>query len=74
MKLSAEWLDRSGATDFCGDWKPFPEDAIVQFKGIDGTSKIAQSKDVDWGYREVMGQVTPDVVLQARRIDKPHKY
>ena len=52
------------------EWRPFPDNAVVQIKGISGDSKIGVVKDFWWGYEEELGSIGEDVIIKARRLDK----
>jgi hypothetical protein len=52
------------------NWDAFPSHAIVQVWNVHGESKIAQAKDLWWGYDEEMGGAGEGVITKARRLDR----
>jgi hypothetical protein len=51
-------------------WMPFPDHAIVQVWNVYGEGKIAQAKDLWWGYEQEMGRTGEGVITRVRRLDK----
>lgn len=64
----SEFLRRADAKMPFQDWNPFPPEAIVQVKNYNGDSKIAQAKDLWWGYTAGIDAYESVIVL-ARRLD-----
>ncbi len=65
-----EFLKRRDAEFPYQTWKPFPDEAIVQVKNAYGESRIAQAKDLWWGYETECTQTGESVIMLARRLDK----
>lgn len=52
-------------------WTPFPPEAIVLVKNKYGDRKIAQVKDLWWGWERELGETAEGVIIEAARLDKP---
>jgi hypothetical protein len=54
-------------------WMPFDPSAIVLVKNEYGDRRIAQVKDLWWGYATEMGAASEGVIVEAKRLDRPRK-
>ena len=72
--MSTEILYRRDAPLPYQTWHPFPPEAIVQVWSYVSSvpPKIAQAKDLWWGYEDCWCDgVNEGVIARARRLDRP---
>ena len=67
------WVYRRDSSFPYQTWKPFPDDAIVLVKGIDGDRNIGPAKDFWWGYEDGFSGPTEGVIIAAKRLERPLK-
>lgn len=70
----SEFLQRLNAFMPYQDWRPFPDDAIVQVKNNCGHSTIGLSKDFWWGFEYDFDGVAEGVIMEARRLDRKREH
>ncbi len=74
MSDATKWSKRWDSSMPFQDWKPFPEDAIVQVRSCywpDVSDSIGPASSFFWGYEEELGEIGEGVITRARRLDKP---